>query len=331
MRSGKSAWTGPKRFWNNVSKKNLKKTGRLHVDTAKKMKVLPGPASTELGWNIAKLLHAEVVPVLYKAFPDGESYIRFETESLQDEDVVLVQTTSPPQDQRLLQLLLMADNALDLKAKNITAVVPYFAYSRQDKRFLLGEAFSIKTIVRLLEKCGVNKIITFNAHSPSSLRSFNVPVDDLSAIPLLAEYFMAKGLVKNAVSLSLGKKALSVAAEAHSILKGGFDYVSTRRDVVTGNVTLEEKMLPIENRDVVIFDDIISSGGTMAKAVKLAKDQGASKIYAACVHPLLIGDSQKRIMDNGAEDIVGTDSVPSPASKVSIAPLVAKALLQKGA
>lgn len=295
------------------------------------MRILPGPASTELGWSIAKLLRAEVVPVFSKTFPDGESYIRFETESLQGEDVVIVQTTSPPQDQRLLQLLLMVDNASDLKAKSITVVVPYFAYSRQDKRFLLGEAFSIKTIVKLLEKCGASRIISVNAHSPSTLRSFNVPFEDLSAIPLLAEYFRTKGLVKNAVSLSLGKKGLSVAAEAHAVLKGGFDYVSTKRDVATGNVTLEERELPVKDKDVVIFDDIISSGGTMAKAVRSVKGQGARKVYAACVHPLLTGDSEKRIMENGAEGIVGTDCVPSPVSKISVAPVIAEALARRGA
>ncbi|HVP27175.1 MAG TPA: ribose-phosphate pyrophosphokinase [Candidatus Bathyarchaeia archaeon] len=295
------------------------------------MKVLPGPASKELGQKIAKLLNAEVVPVFAKIFPDGETYIRFETESLQDEGVIIVQTTSPPQDQRLIQLLLMADNALDMKAKSITAVVPYFAYNRQDKRFLLGEAFSIKTIMKLFEECGVSKIISVNAHSPSVLKTFEIPVEDLSAIPLLAEYFKTKRLAENPVSLSLGKKALSMAAEAHQILKGGFDYVSTRRDVVTGNVTLEEKELSVENRDVIIFDDIISSGGTMAKAVKFAKEKGARKVYAACVHPLLIGDSQKRILENGAEEIIGTDCVPSAVSKVSVAPLISKALIQEGA
>lgn len=295
------------------------------------MKVLPGPASKELGQKIAKLLNAEVVPVFAKIFPDGETYIRFETESLQDEGVIIVQTTSPPQDQRLIQLLLMADNALDMKAKCITAVVPYFAYNRQDKRFLLGEAFSIKTIMKLFEECGVSKIISVNAHSPSVLKTFEIPVEDLSAIPLLAEYFKTKRLAENPVSLSLGKKALSMAAEAHQILKGGFDYVSTRRDVVTGNVTLEEKELSVENRDVIIFDDIISSGGTMAKAVKFAKEKGARKVYAACVHPLLIGDSQKRILENGAEEIIGTDCVPSAVSKVSVAPLISKALIQEGA
>jgi ribose-phosphate pyrophosphokinase len=295
------------------------------------MKVLLGPASKELSLNIARLLKVETVPVFLKIFPDGESYIRFETESLQDEDVVIVQTTSPPQDQRLIQLLLMADNALDMGAKSIIAVVPYFAYNRQDRRFLSGEAFSVKTIVKLLQDCGVNKIISVNAHSPSVLKTFDVPVDDLSAIPLLAEYFKTKNLVENPVSLSLGKKALSMAAEAHQVLKGGFDYVSTKRDVVTGNVTLEEKKLPVEDRDVVIFDDIISSGGTMAKAVKLVKANGARKVYAACVHPLLIGDSQKKIIENGAEAIIGTDCVPSVVSKVSVAPLISNVLLREGA
>jgi ribose-phosphate pyrophosphokinase len=290
------------------------------------MKIIPGPASKKLGEGIAKVLNVEAVPVFFKTFPDGESYIRFDAESLQDEDVAIVQTTSPPQDQRLIQLLLMADNALEMKARSITAVVPYFAYSRQDKRFLAGEAFSVKTIVKLLENCGVNRIITVNAHNPKVLKAFKIPVEDLSAIPLLAEYFRAKGLVENPVSLSLGKKALSVATEADGVLNGGFDYVSTRRDVITGSVTLEEKQLRIENRDVIIFDDIISSGGTMAKAAKFVKERGAKKVYSACVHPLLVGNAEKRILENGAEDIIGTDSVPSSVSKVSIAPLISKAL-----
>jgi ribose-phosphate pyrophosphokinase len=304
---------------------------KLHSEHGEKMKIVLGPASRELGERIAELLNVPTVPTFFKTFPDGESYVRFETESLEDEDVTIVQTTSPPQDQRLVQLLLMADNALDIGAKSITVVVPYFAYARQDKRFLPGEAFSIKTIVKLLENCGVRRIVTVNAHNPAVLKALSIPVEDLSAIPLLAEYFNAKGLVENPVSLSLGKKAVNVAMEANSVLEGGFDYVSTKRDVRTGNVTLEEKGLPIKNRDVIIFDDIISSGGTMAKAVKLAKDKGARKVYAACVHPLLIGDSQKRILDNGAEEIIGTDCVPSPVSKVSIAPLISKALIRKGA
>jgi ribose-phosphate pyrophosphokinase len=290
------------------------------------VKIIPGPASRELGEKLANELHAEITPVFLKTFPDGESYIRFEKQNLKGEDAVIVQTTSPPQDQRLLQLMLMADNAKDLEARSITAIVPYFAYSRQDKRFIPGEAFSIKTIIKLLENCGVTKIISLNAHNPTVLKNFNVPVLDISAIPLLAEYFKAKKLVQNPLSLSMGKKALSVAQEADNILQGGYDYVASKRDVVTGNVTLEDKPLPVKNRDVIIFDDIISSGGTMAKAVKLVKDKGARKVYAACVHPILMGDSYKRIIENGAEEIVGTDAVPSPVSKVSIVPLLCRVL-----
>jgi ribose-phosphate pyrophosphokinase len=291
------------------------------------VKVIPGPASKELGERLANELKAELVPVFLKVFPDGESYIRFEKQDLKNQDVVIVQTTSPPQDQRLLQLMLMADNAQDLEARSITAIIPYFAYSRQDKRFTPGEAFSIKTIIKLLEKCGVTKIISVNAHNPSVLKNLQIPVLDLSAIPLLAEYFNKHQLVENPLSLSMGKKALNVAQEADNILHGGYDYVASRRDVVTGNVTLEDKALPVKNRDVIIFDDIISSGGTMAKAVKMVKDKGARKVFSACVHPLLMGDSRERIIGNGAEEIIGTDAVTSPVSKVSIVPLLSQALV----
>jgi ribose-phosphate pyrophosphokinase len=230
-----------------------------------------------------------------------------------------------------MQLFLMADNAADMKAKSITLVSPFFAYSRQDKRFLAGEAFSVKTVVKLLETCGVRRIISVNAHNPAVLKTLPIPVEDLSAVALLAEYFKSKDLGENPVSLSLGKKAVSMATEADSVLKGGYDYISTKRDVYTGNVTLEEKELAVRNRDAIIFDDIVSSGGTMAKAVKYAKDKGARRVYVACVHPLLTGDSYKRILDNGAEDIVGTDCVPSAVSKVSVAPLIAEALSKQGA
>lgn len=294
------------------------------------MKVIAGPASEDLGKEVAKRLNVPAIPVFHKAFPDGESYIRFGVESLRNEDVVIVQTTSPPQDQRLIQLFLMADNALDLKAKSITAVLPYFAYLRQDKRFLGGEAFSAKTITRLLEACGVVKIVTINAHNPAMLRISPVPVEDLSAIALLAEHYRFQGMTDNPVSLSLGKKALNMAKEANSILKGGYDYISTKRDTHSGTVALEQKEMLVRNRDVIIFDDIISSGETMAKAVKYAKGNGAKRVYATCVHPLLTGSTYRKILESGAEGIIGTDCVPSSVSKVSVAPLIVDALTKQG-
>jgi len=289
--------------------------------------VVPGPASRELGRKIANLLKVRVVPVEFKRFPDGESYIRFDGD-LENEGVVIVQTTSPPQNESLVQLFLMADNAKDLKARSITAVVPYFAYTRQDKRFRPGEAFSVKTIVTLLEACGVHRIITVNSHNPEILRAFRIRVDDLSAIGLLAQHFEKQGF-EEAFSLSLGKKAQGVAAEANDVLKGGYGYVETRRDRLTGKVTIKKKALPVRNRDVIIFDDIISSGGTMIKAIGLVREQGAQRVYAACVHPLLVRNAKDKIMESGADGIVGTDCVPSPVSLVSVAPLIAKTLTEE--
>jgi len=293
--------------------------------------VIPGPASVELGRKIAEMLKSKVVPVEFKRFPDGESYIRFEEAMLiKNQDVVIVQTTSPPQNENLVQLLLMADNAQDMGAKTITAVVPYFAYARQDSRFRPGEALSIKTIVTMLKTCGVSRIITVNSHNPSLLKTLPISIEDLSAFSLLAEHFKKKGL-DDAFSLSLGKKGMNTAVEADKVLKGGCDFIPTQRDRITGDVTIEKKTLPVKNRNVIIFDDIISSGGTMIKAVGWVKDQGARRVFAACVHPLLIGDTKDRVLKSGAEGIVGTDSVPSPVSEVSIAPLIIGALKKRDA
>lgn len=290
------------------------------------MIVLPGPASQELANRLAVELRTRLIPVFFKKFPDGESYIRIEGD-VKDEDVVVVQTTSPPQDERMMQLFLITSAARDQGAQRITAVVPYFGYSRQDKVFLKGEAFSAKTIVELLKTCGVTQIVTLDAHNPSTLSSFNVPVNDLSAIPLLARYFKDLGFA-NAVSLSMGKKGAGTAEEAAKTLLGGYDYVSTRRNRYTGEVTIEEKPLEVRGKVVIFFDDIISSGGTMIKAVAYAKKQGALKVYVACVHPLLMANAKEKIIESGADEVVGTDSVPSQVSVVSIASLIAEALTQ---
>ena len=294
------------------------------------MIIVPGPASQELGRKITELLKQKIVSIESKRFPDGESYIRFDGE-VENEDVIIVQTTSPPQNENLVQLLLMADTAFeDLKAKTITAVVPYFAYARQDQSFRPGEAFSVKTIVTLLQTCGVSKIFTVNSHNPAILKTLQIPIEDLSAIPLLAEDFKNKGF-NGAFSLALGKKGLATAVEADKILGGGYGYISTQRDRITGKVTIEKKSSPVKDRDAIIFDDIISSGGTMTKAVAWTRKQGARTVHVACVHPLLIGDAENKILQSGADSIVGTDSVPSHISVVSVAPLIAEALVKRGA
>jgi ribose-phosphate pyrophosphokinase len=288
------------------------------------MKIIPGPASKQLGEKVAKFLGAEAVPLVFKTYPDGESYVRLEG-TVQNEEVAIIQTTSPPQDTRLIQLALIADAAKRHGAEKVTAVVPYLAYARQDKVFLQGEAISIEAVARMLKVAGVDRLITINVHQAKVLAKFPFPAKTISAIPLLAEHFKKKGL-KKAFALAPDDGALWLVEEAKTILGDECGFLEKNRDLYTGQITMKKKTLNVNGKTVIIFDDVISTGGTIASAAKIMRELGADKVYAACVHPLLIGDAEKRILESGVKEIVGTDSVPSHVSKVSLAPLISNAL-----
>jgi ribose-phosphate pyrophosphokinase len=289
------------------------------------MKIILGPASKQLGEKIAQLLNAQKVPVAFKSFPDGESYIRLEAD-VRNEEAVIIQTTSPPQDQKLIQLALMADAARRNGAEKVKAVVPYLAYARQDKIFLQGEALSIETIANMLKVAGIDSLITVNVHQEKALNNFPFPTKNISAIPTLAEYFRHRG-IQRAFALAPDEGAIHIAEQAQQVLKGECGYMEKQRDRYTGQVSMEKGSLDVRGKTVIIFDDIISTGGTIIAAAKILKELGTKTIYASCVHPILIGDAEKRILDSGVAEIVGTDSVPDHASKVSLAPLIAKELL----
>jgi ribose-phosphate pyrophosphokinase len=288
------------------------------------MKIILGPASTALAEKIAELTGYEKVSVAYKTFPDGENYIRLEG-NVQDEHVVIVQTTCAPQDNRLMQLAFMAAAAKKSNARKVTAIVPYLAYARQDKIFLAGENVSIETVAHMLKAAGVDALVTVNIHAESTLSRFPFPAKTLSAIPLLAEYFVQKGC-KKAFALAPDKGAMYIAQQAQSVLGGEAGHLEKQRDRYTGQTSQTGKGLNVKGQTVIIFDDIISTGGTIVGAAKILRELGAAHVYTACAHGLLVGDAEKRILDAGVEEVVATDSVPSHISKVSLAPLIAKAL-----
>ena len=294
------------------------------------MKIIPGPASAELGEKISELTGMEKVSVASRTFPDGENYIRLEG-SVQDEHVAIVQTTSKPQDSNLMQLAFIASAAKRNGAKKVTAIIPYLAYARQDKTFLQGENVSIATIAAMLKAAGTDALITVNIHAENALTKFPFPAKTLTAIPLLAEYFVKNGY-KKAFALSPDKGAMYIAEQAQTVLQGEAGNLEKQRDRHTGQTSQTGKGLNVKGKTVIIFDDIISTGGTIVGAAKILKELGAAKIFAACVHPLLIGDAQKRILEAGVTEIVGTDSVPSHTSKVTLAPLISRELkaLQSG-
>ena len=288
------------------------------------MIILPGPASKNLGEKISEFLKVRKVEVNFKFFPDGESYIRLKGE-VQSEDVVIVQTTSPPQDTRILQLVLMVDAVKRGGAKKVTVISPYLAYSRQDRCFLKGEALSIEAIAKIFKAIGINHLITVNIHKEQVLSKFPFPTKNVSAVPLLAYYFKKKNFKKSFL-LAPDKGAMYIIEEAKKVLNMECGYLEKSRNMYTGEICMEKKSVNVKGRTVLIFDDIISTGGTIMKAATLVKELGAKKVYAACVHPLLIGNAEELLYESGIETIIGTDSISSNVSKISLAPLLSKEL-----
>ncbi len=288
------------------------------------MYIVPGLASLSLGQEIADQLKVDTILVEYKNFPDGESYIRF-TENLEGKDLAIIQSTGPPQDTHTIQLLFLIKTAKELGAKSVTAVTPYFAYARQMRRARPGECVSAKGTIELIESAGADRFITVNIHATEILDWFNIPTENLSAVPLLTNYLTQEGL-DGAFAFAPDDGALGLAKEADKILKGGYGWLQKERDVVTGELDICEKNFDVKDREVVVIDDIISTGATTQAAINVLKKQKASKVYVAVVHPIFVEGAFERIMSAGAEGIVGTNSIPDKVNSISIAPIICKAL-----
>jgi ribose-phosphate pyrophosphokinase len=289
------------------------------------MIVLCGPGSWELGEEMAELMELEVSRVEHRLFPDGESYLRFPVD-VRGRRVILVQSTAPPQDTRLIQLLLLLDALRDQGASEVVLVTPYLAYARQDRRRLDGEAVSILTVIKLLEDLGVTDLITVNVHNPEVFERSSLRLQDLTAIPSLARHFVERGF-EGCLSISLGKKEVDVehARTAASIMGGGSGVLKTFRDPVTGEVNIIREKLSMKGERVVIFDDIITSGGTHLMAVEFLREEGAREVHLACVHSLLKEEGLAQVKET-TDSFVTSDTIPNPCSEIGVAPMIAEAL-----
>ena len=289
------------------------------------MIIIPGPASVVLGEAIAKELGFEATLLNHRLFPDGETYIRF-PEPIQGKTVVLVQTTAPNPDRKLMQLLFMVRTAKDMGAARIVAVIPYLAYARQDKRFLEGEALSFDIILGMLEFAGVNDTVLIDIHNEKAIEALmkrhEMRIHNLTAIYYLAEY-MKDNSYQGAYSLSPDLGRSELVEKVSQVMGGGFAFFMKVRDRYTGKTTMKVKNLDLDRKDVVIFDDIISSGGTMARAIQGLKEQGAGKVAAVCTHALPVPGANEKLKNAGADKIVATDTVESIYETVSVARLVA--------
>lgn len=290
------------------------------------MKVVGGPGSVDLAKKISKLLGAPLISTRTKRFPDGEFYFKFE-EEISGEDLLVVQSLYPPQDQHIMELFLILHTARDLGAKSIRIFVPYLAYSRQDRRYLKGECLSSGMITEILETLGANALYTVDVHNRKVLERYRIPTYNLTASRELARYFAAKGL-KNPIVISPDDEEIAIerAKCAAETINADYDFLEKKRDRYTGEIVTYEKRMNVKGRDAIIIDDIISTGKTAANAVRILKKQGARRVFVGASHALLLGDAVKILNEAHAEEIVGTDSVMNDYAKVSVAPIIVKAL-----
>lgn len=287
------------------------------------MIVIAGSASPKLSARVAKQFKCPLVKPDSRRFPDGERYLRIGAE-LKGEHAVVVQSTCYPQNENLIELCFLLDAAKDLGAKRVTAVVPYLAYARQDKRFKPGEAISLWTVCKLIGQTGADDLITFDLHEEETIRNFAIPAYNLTAMPLLGQYLSGLKL-KDPVILGADQGASEHARKVAVELGVEHDYLEKRR-VTPEKVITQPKRLGVTKRDVVIVDDIISTGGTIIEAVKILRRQKVRGIYAACTHPVLVGKALRRIMGAGVKRIIATDTIEHRVSAVSVAPLIVKSI-----
>ena len=292
--------------------------------------LIAGPASQSLSILIAEELNIPYINTEFKRFPDGENYLRLNIEdetSIANKEVIIVQSTGPSfqgsQNERLFQLLMMIDSVIRIGVENIKVVVPYLAYARQDKIFRPGESKFANVIVRLIDSMEIDEFYTVDVHNPEIMEEFTCKAINIDSMQVLADYIKAKG-GKDIVVVSPDKGAVerSKAFASHFGEDVPVDFFEKKRDVETGEITMSGK-LSLENKDVVIADDIIATGGTMAKAIDLSKQSGAKKVYAVATHALLLENATYRILNAGANEIIGTDSIDNEVSKVSLAKPIA--------
>ncbi|MFX1313442.1 MAG: ribose-phosphate diphosphokinase [Promethearchaeota archaeon] len=289
-----------------------------------------GPASQILGFKIAQELGIYAINTETKKFPDGENYLRINLEDetiIADKEVIIIQSTGPSssgdQNSRLMELFMIIDSIKRMGAAKIVVVIPYLAYARQDKVFRPGESQFANVVFGILNSFGLNELYTVDIHAPKILDECSYKAVNIDSMKLIADYIKSKG-AKNIVVVSPDKGAIDRSKAFSNHFGENIPVVifDKERDVKTGEIEMSGT-LNLKGKDVVISDDIIATGGTMATAVKIARESGADKIFAVATHALLLDQAKFRILKAGAYEIIGTDSIDNEVCQVSLAKIIA--------
>ncbi|NLA59066.1 MAG: ribose-phosphate pyrophosphokinase [Firmicutes bacterium] len=296
----------------------------------KKLKIFTGNANPKLAHDIARYLGTTVGRSEVKRFRDGEINIRI-METVRGADVFVVQPTSAPTDTHLVELLIMIDAFKRASAKEIAAVIPYYGYARQDRKTQPRDPISAKLVANLLTAAGADRVLTMDLHAGQIQGFFDIPVDNLRAMPILANYFREKQL-EDIVVVSPDVGGVSRAREFANRLNCGLAIVDKRRPE-PNKAEAVNVIGDIEGKTAIIVDDIIDTAGSMVEAVRVLIDRGAREVYACCSHPVLSPPATERLAASPVKEVVVTDSIPLSPEKqldkikvLSVAPLFGEAI-----
>jgi ribose-phosphate pyrophosphokinase len=288
-----------------------------------KFAVIAGSASKDLGKRIARRLKAPYVEAKTRVFPDGESKITF-GRIPKNSVILVVQSTYPPVDTNLLQALSIISQARKVSSK-IYAIIPYMGYARQDRQFLSGEVVTMSIVARMLRSAGAKKIVVVDIHSKIALNHFKIPKENISAIPELAKYFKRMKLT-DALVVSPDMGGALRAKRFASLINTDFIALKKSRNRKTGKVVIQSSKVDVRGKDLILVDDIISTGGSIVKAAQFLKKQKCKRVFVACTHGLFVEDAEKKIKNAGVSRIISTNTIPRNTSKVDISGVIADSI-----
>lgn len=271
------------------------------------MKIFSGSANRELAQRICDGIGAPLGQATISSFPDGETYVKIE-ENIRGRDVFIIQPTSPPTNQHLMELLIMVDAARRASADRITAVIPFFGYARQDRKDQPRVPITAKLVANLLHAAGVSRVLTMDLHAQQVQGFFDIPVDHLYSMPVLLKYLRTR-LTRKTVVVSPDVGGLKMASAYSQALGANLAIVAKQRKSAT-----ETKALyvigDVEGCDVLLVDDLTETAGTLSSAANVLKEHGALNIYAGVAHAVLVDLAIPRLQNSQIEELITTNSTP---------------------
>jgi ribose-phosphate pyrophosphokinase len=296
------------------------------------MKILSGTSNPRLSKEIAKKLKLKLINTNIKRFSDGEIYIEI-NENIRGNSVFVIQSTSTPANDNIMELLLCIDALRRSSAKNITAVIPYFGYARQDRKVAPRTSISAKVVANLLTNAGASRVVTVDLHAGQIQGFFDMPVDNLFTTPLFAKYIKKKFKNKKLICVSPDVGGVQRTRGLATKIKADLAIIDKRRPR-PGQSKVMNIIGDVRGKTCIIVDDIIDSGGTIVNAVDALKKAGAVDVYVFITHAVLSGDAADKIKKSKIKKLIITDSIDNSLKiknntkieVISIAPLMAEAI-----